>query len=79
MMCCCNNRNRCRCCGCCGSSEKNGNNAGSLLSNLSLSFESGNGTGLPVYLTIPAFLWGNNQEEDDDSSCGCGCNCGCWR
>lgn len=71
---CCNNRNRCccRCCDCCSSSENNGN-TNSLFSNLSISMESGNGTGLPVYLTIPAFLWGNTQEEDDDNSCGCRC------
>lgn len=69
-MCCSNNWNRCcRCCRCCGSSGNAENSSGS---NLSLSLGSGNGSGLPVYLTIPAFLWGNNQEEDGNS-CGCGC------
>lgn len=70
---CCNNWNRCcRCCGC--RSSQNSGNTNSLFSNLSISMESGNGTGLPVYLTIPAYLWGNTQDEDDNS-CGCGCRC----
>ena len=74
MMCCCNNWNRCCrcCCGCGASAENNGTNSGSLLSNFTLSTNAGNGNGLPVYLTIPAFLWGNAQEEDNDS---CGCRC----
>ena len=68
---CCNNWNRCcRCCGC--RSSQNSGNTNSLFSNLSISMESGNGTGLPVYLTIPAYLWGNTQDEDDNS---CGCRC----
>lgn len=70
---CCNNWNRCcRCCGC--RSSQNSGNTNSLFSNLSISMESGNGTGLPVYLTIPAYLWGNTQEEEDNS-CDCGCRC----
>lgn len=69
---CCNNWNRC-CCRCCGCrSSQNSGNTNSLFSNLSISMESGNGTGLPVYLTIPAYLWGNTQDEDDNS---CGCRC----
>ena len=69
-MCCSGNR---RCGACSGSS---GSASGlSLGSGLSLAALSGTDASVrQVYLTIPAFLWEDDQEED--SSCGCSCGCG---
>ena len=76
IMYCCNRQNRC--CRCCCSG--NGNNSGTVtlsslssLSRLSGGDSSAN-TSWPVYVSVPAFLWEN--EEDSSDSCGC---CGCCR
>ncbi|MBM6884408.1 hypothetical protein [Pseudoflavonifractor phocaeensis] len=80
IMCCCNRQNRCcRCC--CGSGTGNSGGAVTLpaFDSLSRMINSGSSnttnTRWPVYVSVPAFLW---EEDEDSNSCG-SCGCGCCR
>ncbi|WP_297209714.1 hypothetical protein [uncultured Flavonifractor sp.] len=68
-MCCCNRQNRCCRRGCCSGTGNGGAVTLSALEELSRMAGGGTaGTGWPVYVSVPAFLWEGEEEESD--SCG---------
>ena len=74
-MCCCHCQNRCCRRGCCSGSGNGGAVTLPALDQLMLANSGGDAAARwPVYVSVPAFLWEN--EEENSGSCSC---CGCCR